>query len=154
MERNWKVYKHTSPNGKVYIGITGQKLERRWRNGNGYKRCSIFWRAIEKYGWNNIEHEKMAEGLTKEEAEKMEIELISQYKSNRCEFGYNSASGGLANKPSKETKRKLSEINKGENHPMWGKHHSEETKKKISEAQCGEKNHMYGKTLSKEHKQK
>lgn len=32
---------------------------------------------------------------------------------------------------SEETKKKLSELNSGENHPKYGKHHSEETKKKL-----------------------
>ena len=41
---------------------------------------------------------------------------------------------------SKETKRKISEANKGENHHMYGKHHSEETKNKISESLKGENN--------------
>ena len=40
---------------------------------------------------------------------------------------------------SEETKKKLSEAKKGENHPMYGKHHPEETKKKISEAKKGKK---------------
>lgn len=35
---------------------------------------------------------------------------------------------------SEETKKKISEANKGEKHHMYGKHHSEETRKKISEA--------------------
>ena len=55
---------------------------------------------------------------------------------------------------SEETKRKLSEAQKGENHPLYGKHHSEETKKKMSEAHKGEKNVMYGKHLSSEAKKK
>ena len=25
-EKKWKLYKHTTPNGKVYIGITSQKI--------------------------------------------------------------------------------------------------------------------------------
>ena len=37
----------------------------------------------------------------------------------------------------------------GENHPLWGKHHSDETRKKISESQkgksAGEKNYFFGK---------
>ena len=44
--------------------------------------------------------------------------------------------------------------NKGENHPMYGKHLSEETKKKLSESQKGENSPMYGKHLSEETKKK
>ena len=40
-------------------------------------------------------------------------------------------------KPSEETKKKMSEANKGEKGPNYGKHLSEETKKKLSEAQIG-----------------
>lgn len=29
----YTVYKHTSPNGKVYIGITKLSVERRWQEG-------------------------------------------------------------------------------------------------------------------------
>lgn len=36
---------------------------------------------------------------------------------------------------SKEWKRKMSEAQKGEKHPMYGKHHSEETKEKMRKAQ-------------------
>lgn len=32
------VYKHTCPNGKVYIGITSQKPEHRWKKGKTFKR--------------------------------------------------------------------------------------------------------------------
>ena len=34
---NFKVYMHIFPNKKIYIGITMQKPEKRWRNGYGYK---------------------------------------------------------------------------------------------------------------------
>ena len=48
--KNWIVYRHISPSGKVYIGITSN-LKNRWRlNGRNY--CtynSIFKNAIEKY---------------------------------------------------------------------------------------------------------
>ena len=46
-----------------------------------------------------------------------------------------------------ESKKKLSEINKGEKHPFFGKHHTEESKKKMREA-------AKGKTLSEDHKKK
>lgn len=87
------VYKHTTPNGKCYIGITGQNPLKRWQNGNGYK-GQVFYYAIEKYGWDNICHEIISQNLSETEAKKMEIDLIAKYKSNNPEFGYNISSGG------------------------------------------------------------
>ena len=81
-KREYIVYKHTCPNGKVYIGITCQPIAKRFSNGYGYKRQTHFYNAILKYGWDNIKHEIMFDGLTKEYAEQKEIELISAYKSN------------------------------------------------------------------------
>jgi len=46
-----------------------------------------------------------------------------------------------------ETRKKLSDINKG-------KHHSEETKRKLSELSVGNKNHFFGKHHSEETKRK
>lgn len=56
--KNYKVYIHTNIiNEKKYVGITKQNLKRRWKNGWGYYdksgRC-YFWRAIQKYGWDNF----------------------------------------------------------------------------------------------------
>ena len=48
---DYTVYKHTTPNGKVYIGMTGRDPEDRWRNGAGYGQTVPFARAIKKYGW-------------------------------------------------------------------------------------------------------
>lgn len=70
MISNYNAYKHTAPNGKVYIGITGVAPKRRWANGNGYRNQTLFYRAIKKYGWENINSEILFEGLNKEEAEK------------------------------------------------------------------------------------
>ena len=63
----YTVYKHTAPNGKVYIGITSHSIEGRWRkDGSGYKLNNHFWNAIQKYGWNNFKHEILFENLMKE----------------------------------------------------------------------------------------
>lgn len=91
---NWIVYKHTSPSGKVYIGITGKNPEDRWRNGRGYAHNSIFAKAIRKYGWDNISHEILLENLSAEEAREAEQRFIYQYKANEREFGYNLTAGG------------------------------------------------------------
>lgn len=61
---DYYVYKHTFPNGKVYIGITSQKPENRWNSGKGYLRKingkyaqPLMANAVIKHGWDNIKHE-------------------------------------------------------------------------------------------------
>lgn len=90
----YSVYKHTCPNGKVYIGITSQEPKHRWNNGNGYRENEYFFRAIKKYGWNNIRHEILFENLSEADAELKEIELISHYNSQDRSCGYNRHAGG------------------------------------------------------------
>ena len=125
--KTYSVYKHIFPNGKVYIGITSQKPQDRFDNGNGYK-TNPMKRAIKKYGWENIQHEILFTNLNKEQAEQTEVELIKQFNSNNIKFGYNVAKGGHSNngyKHTEETKRKMSDWHKG-------KKFSEETKLKRS----------------------
>ena len=87
------VYKHTNKeNGKVYIGITSQEPKRRWQNGAGYY-GTYFYNAIQKYGWDGFEHEILLEGLTKEQAEEIETDLIAKYGSANRENGYNVSLG-------------------------------------------------------------
>lgn len=47
-ENEYYVYKHTTPNNKVYIGITKQNPNRRWRNGHGYSDSVLFFNTIIK----------------------------------------------------------------------------------------------------------
>ena len=151
---NYTVYIHVSPSGKRYIGITCQSLKRRWGDGRGYKSNKHFSRAIEKYGWDNFEHIIIAKGLDKETAKWLEIELIREWDSSNRKYGYNLSLGGESWNCSEETRKKMSKANKGENNPMYGKHHSEETRKKLSEVKKGEKHHMYGKHHTEESKKK
>ena len=88
------VYKHTTPNGKVYIGITQQEPKARWQNGRGYINNTVFYRAIRKYGWNNIEHEIICGNLTVDEAKRMEIDLIAESNATNRKYGYNITKGG------------------------------------------------------------
>ena len=130
------VYKHTSPSQKVYIGITSLKPSLRWRlDGSGYIRNdrhnTYFANAIQKYGWDNFKHEILFENLSKEEAEKQEIELISYYNSTNRDYGYNIQSGGTSGYIfTDDMKKHLSDIHKG-------KHHTEETKTKMSKSRIG-----------------
>lgn len=90
---SYSVYKHTCPNGKVYIGITSQKVESRWNYGHGYD-LQLFGRAIKKYGWENIRHEVLFDGLTLEEANEAEKQAIEEYNSMNKAYGYNCTQGG------------------------------------------------------------
>lgn len=109
MDSEYVVYVHTAPNGKKYVGITSQDIRRRWRNGAGYKNNEYFTRAILKYGWDNFRHEIVAQGLTQEEAERKERELIADYDSANPQNGYNIDLGGNSTgKRSESTKNKLS----------------------------------------------
>lgn len=94
MPNSFTVYKHTSPSGKIYVGITSQRLEARWRGGLGYSHNPLFMNAIVKYGWDNFTHEILFTGLTQKEACAKEIELIAKYKSNDRAYGYNMTTGG------------------------------------------------------------
>lgn len=117
IERKYTVYMHTSPNGKRYVGITGQTVKARWgRDGVGYKPCSYFWHAICKHGWGSIAHQIIAEGLTEEEAKRSEKELIAFYKTRDPSCGYNLTSGGdglCGWTPSAATRAAISASQKG-----------------------------------------
>ena len=151
---SYKVYCHVFPNGKRYVGITRQKLNRRWRDGQGYKQNIRMTNAIKKYGWENITHEVIAEGLTEKEAADLEVRLIKEWDLMNQERGYNYAEGGTHPHHSDDTKKKIGETSKGRKHSeefkrwisernagsgnfMYGKHHTEETKRKISESKKG-----------------
>lgn len=132
---SYTVYKHTVPNGKVYIGITNRSPETRWgKNGNGYKRNTHFYNAINKYGWESIKHEILFVNLSKETACQMEIKLIEEYDSTNILNGYNKSTGGdngnAGVKESASTKLKKSVAHKG-------KKLSEEHKKRLSESHMG-----------------
>ena len=143
--KRYTVYEHITPSGKKYIGITCQEPETRWKNGNGYKDNPYFYRAIEKYGWNNIEHRIICTGFSKEAAEAMEIALIDMAKSTDRRFGYNIAPGGSATTPTEASMRKASasmtlawadeEKRERMRESMRGRRRSEASRENISAAQ-------------------
>ena len=144
----YTVYQHKNKiNGKIYIGITSQKPEQRWGSqGCNYKSSPHFYSAIQKYGWDNFEHNILFTDLTKEQACLKEQELIKEYNSMNREFGYNSTSGGDIFTMNEETKQKISQAMIGNQNGL-GHPCSEEKKEKISNAQKGRK-------FTEEHKQK
>ena len=107
--KKWCVYMHTNKiNNKVYVGQTCQTPTERWDSGHGYKTCTYFYRAINKYGWDNFEHIVFAENLTKDEANKMEKALIILYDTKNPKYLHTVTNVGykltpIINKESVET---------------------------------------------------
>lgn len=91
MEQNYKIYKFTFSDGKVYIGQTGQELEERWKNGEGYKGQDVYVPIILD-GWDNVQKEILHTNLTIEQANKLEKFYIKKYNSHLN--GYNRTEGG------------------------------------------------------------
>lgn len=160
MEERYCVYKHTAPNGKVYIGITKREPEVRWgKTGSGYATSPHFYSAIQKYGWEHIQHEVLTTGLSKEEACLEEKRLIAEYNSADPNFGYNNTLGGETGlKITEDVKRKIGNktsafYSKPENREMLrqralGYKHTDEAKQKMRAAKLGRHT-----VLSNSHKQ-
>lgn len=141
MNKNYCVYCHTNKiNGKKYIGITSQKATKRWGiDGKKYHDSPKFWNAIQKYGWDNFDHDILFNNLLKEEACQKEIELIKLYNTNHKDCGYNIAEGGDCPLITNETKEKIRQSKLGHST-------SDDTKRKMSLAKIG-KNHPKAKKI-------
>lgn len=139
-----KIYKYTNKiNNKVYIGRTCRKLEKRaGYKGERYKKCPYFYKAIQKYGWDNFVPEILEENLTDREAAEREIYWIKFYNSTNKGNGYN-----LTDKIHSEFKRES--IKKAiQNRKRVPKVVSEETRRKMREHHAdvsGSKNPNFGK---------
>lgn len=116
--KNNVIYLLTFPSNKVYIGKTTTTLKERIKEHikEAFKRtnCSHYpkCRAIRKYQTFTVE--VLFEGTAEELSDK-EIEYISNYNSTADKFGYNLSAGGgsLGRECSPETRKKISESNKG-----------------------------------------
>ena len=156
-EKNYSVYAHVFPNGKIYIGSTRQVPLYRWRRGCGYKNCKIMSDAINQFGWDNIQHVVLMENLDNQTAMVVEKELIKKYHTQDPEFGYNTKNGGqfftdhseefidtlrkrmigntfsAGRKMSDSHREALPKANKGHHRPgKKGWHHTDDTKKMLS----------------------
>lgn len=155
-KKEYSVYCHVSPSNKKYVGISCNP-KKRWNNGKGYIKNYLFWRAIEKYGWDNFEHQILYSNLTVEEAKTIEIKLIEKWQLTNPQYGYNLRAGGDGTF-SEHSRQLMSQSRKGNKNslgkscplerrkrisdslkqyfsthpsPMLGKHHTLETKKKL-----------------------
>jgi len=136
----------TSPNGKIYIGQTIRPIEKRFKQHRKKSSgCVAIYNAIQYHGWDNFEkdwYECPDEDLNFDE------ELLVREMRTLAPYGYNlREGGGNRGKLSEDSKKKISEANKG-------KTHTEETKRKWSEMRKGENNSMYGKNHTEETRKK
>jgi len=118
------VYKHTTPDGRAYIGASSHDIEKRSNYHWGY--CTQeFGKAVEKYGWKNIKHEVLYSGLTEDEAFELEKTMIAKYKTFDPLYGYNRTRGGKGYTAphNEETKNKISNSLKEhfKEHPIWNR---------------------------------
>lgn len=90
------IYAHINKiNNKVYIGQTIQEPEKRWKKGKAYKPCTLFYAAIQKYGWDNFDHVILEQNeMSQQEADEKEQYYINQYDSLNPKKGYNINQGG------------------------------------------------------------
>ena len=154
--------------GQVYRVDSNFKPQIRWKRGGiGYapgegEKPTYFWNAIQKYGWDNFNHDILLkiESETLEELvfwlDEWEKYYIEKYDS--LYNGYNSTSGGnCGTVVSDMTREKIRESQRGKTlsyetrckigEASRGRYVSDETRQKISEAKKGQKH-------TKESKQK
>lgn len=198
----YTIYLRTNKlNGKQYVGQTKdfKNREKDWKTINERYGNKLLQKDREEFGLDAFNVKILSEVDTQEEAWELEKAFIKAF-NTKYPNGYNMGDGGkdqtgtkhteeskknmsvahIGNYHSKETKRKLSEINKGhtpwnkgvkncfseeyikkmsermrgENHPFWGKHLSEETKRKIGEFFKGKPSWIKGKHHTEEAKRK
>lgn len=100
------IYIHTCPNHYTYVGIS-QNPKQRWNNGEGYKSNKDFYQTIQKYGWENIKHEIVAETYYRWIAQKIERTLITYFKRKKKSFNESNIEMKLLeeDKPKRKVKR-------------------------------------------------
>ena len=161
MERYGIIYLFRNKiNGKIYIGQTTKDIAIRTQEhfvrAHNYRKNQFhFHLALTKYGAENFEVSVIDSGDSKNELDGKETYWISFYNSINPEKGYNSRTGGSAGKPNEETRRRISESEKGKVlsietrkklsesslhlQTFLGRHHTEETKEKNRQAHLGKR---------------
>lgn len=94
------IYKITNKvNGKVYIGLTTETVEKRWLNHvRASKKCERhLYKSMRKYGVENFKIEVIDETDDFEYLGELERKYIAQYNSTDQTIGYNNTCGGERN---------------------------------------------------------
>lgn len=82
------VYMHLFPDGRKYVGYTKCDVKTRWDHGMGYMSHRKVFDAILRYGWNDIKHYILLDGLDEQTAKLMEAALIKRWRTHKS-GGYN-----------------------------------------------------------------
>lgn len=112
MKTDCVIYKITNKiNGKIYIGKTVQKFERRCK-AHRYNSCTAFKNAIKSHGWDNFNKEIICNALDEKHLAHLEEYFIKLFDC-MAPKGYNiiQIDNGL-NRYTAETKLKMSEQKK------------------------------------------
>lgn len=147
--RHYLIYMYTFPNGKKYIGKSAYSMNhRKGHDWNRYQNCTLLWRAIQKYGTENIKEDILFEGdISHAEAAELERKYIAEYKTNANrykdpQYGYNLTDGGeglVGWHPTPERAEQMRKQLEGTNEKRLEALRSEETRRKMSEAKKGKK---------------
>lgn len=112
-------------NGKSYVGQSTNPSRRRRSHfeGRGYQSSPILRKAMLKYGKDNFIFQIIATACSKEELDRKEIYWIKEL-NTMLPTGYNIRGGGARGLLSEESKKKISQANKGrfagKNNPCYG----------------------------------
>lgn len=110
------VYAHTMPDGMQYIGISQQQPCQRWVSSS-YKETALD-QYIERFGWENITHTVLLDGLTKNQAEQWEDKLIVALSMN-CLCINERRSGGIKRNNRKEYEKTYNKSNREQRLEDW-----------------------------------
>ena len=92
----YTIYLRRTPENKVYVGCTSVSLDRRQSLGYAGTR---FQKAIDQFGWDNIDTEILAETSDLIEAKQLESDYIKKYQATNPDFGYNAIDSGYSMSP-------------------------------------------------------
>ena len=125
-------------NSKRYVGATTRTLRQRFQEhvrGSRRERCrQVIQCAIKKHGVENFTIIKLQDCETLEELERLETFWIRELHTLVEQHGYNIARSHrtmLGRHHTDDVKRRLSEMNSGPRHPMWGRCQTSEAREKI-----------------------
>lgn len=96
MKKVYTVYRHITPDGKIYVGQTGDDPVNRWGSGTKYRANEAFTSAVNFFGWGNIRHEILYQGTSESEAKELERSYIRLWDTMNPEKGYNILPGDLS----------------------------------------------------------